>query len=200
MLTALIVVLRSIGLICRGHRAVALENIALRQQLAALTRTTKRPRLRPCDRFFWIVLARAWRGWRGALLMAQADTVVRWPRQWLRRRWTDRSRQKQSGRPSTVAAIRALIDKMASANPLWGAANPWRVAQAGHRCLGANGLADRREVSATAIPEVAHLPHESPRRDRLNGLLHRAHAHGPRVVRAGPPRAPTSSSRPPGRH
>ena len=119
MLTALIVVLRSIGLICRGHRAVALENIALRQQLAALTRTTKRPRLRPCDRFFWIVLARAWRGWRGALLMAQADTVVRWPRQWLRRRWTERSRQKQSGRPSTVAAIRALIDKMASANPLW---------------------------------------------------------------------------------
>ena len=121
MLTALIVVLRSIGLICRGHRAVALENIALRQQLAALTRTTKRPRLRPCDRFFWIVLARAWRGWRGALLMAQADTVVRWPRQWLRRRWTERSRQKQSGRQRTDAAIRALIDKMASADPLWGA-------------------------------------------------------------------------------
>ena len=83
MLTALIVVLRSIGLICRGHRAVGLENIALRQQLAGLTRTTKRPRLRPCDRFFWIVLARAWRGWRGALLMVQADTVVRWHRQWL---------------------------------------------------------------------------------------------------------------------
>ena len=39
MLTALIVLLRSIGLICRGHRAVALENLALRQQLAALTRT-----------------------------------------------------------------------------------------------------------------------------------------------------------------
>src|SRR5947209_7833445 len=77
------------------------------------------------------------------------------------------------------------------------AANPWRVAQAGHRCLGASGLADRREVSATATPDVAHLPHESPRRDRLNGLLHHAHAHGPRVVRAGPPRAPTSSSRPP---
>ena len=121
MLTALIVVLRSIGLICRGHRAVALENIALRQQLAALTRTTKRPRLRPCDRFFWIVLARAWRGWRGALLMVQADTVVRWHQQWLRRCWTERSRQKQSGRPRTDAAIRALIDKMASVNPLWGA-------------------------------------------------------------------------------
>ena len=36
MLTALVVLLRTIGLICRGHRAVALENLALRQQVAAL--------------------------------------------------------------------------------------------------------------------------------------------------------------------
>jgi hypothetical protein len=36
----------SIGLICRGHRAVALENLALRQQLATLTRTVKRAVLR----------------------------------------------------------------------------------------------------------------------------------------------------------
>jgi hypothetical protein len=35
MLTARPVLLRSIGLICRGHRAVALENLALRQQVAA---------------------------------------------------------------------------------------------------------------------------------------------------------------------
>jgi hypothetical protein len=46
MLTALLVLLRSIGLICRGHRTVALENLALRQQLVALTRTVKRPQLR----------------------------------------------------------------------------------------------------------------------------------------------------------
>jgi hypothetical protein len=39
MLTALLVLFRTIGLICRGHRAVALENLALRQQVAALTRT-----------------------------------------------------------------------------------------------------------------------------------------------------------------
>ena len=46
MLTALLVLLRSIGLLCRGHRAVALENLALRQQLAALTRTIKRAQFR----------------------------------------------------------------------------------------------------------------------------------------------------------
>jgi hypothetical protein len=37
MLAALVVVLRSLALICCGYRAVALENLALRQQLAAST-------------------------------------------------------------------------------------------------------------------------------------------------------------------
>jgi hypothetical protein len=41
---------------------------------------------------------------------------MRWHRQWLRGRWTERS-----DRPRTDAAIRALLDEMASANPLWGA-------------------------------------------------------------------------------
>src|SRR5947208_10282398 len=121
MLTAVVVLLRSFGLLCREHRAVALENLALRQQLAALTRTTKRPQLRPRDRLFWILLATSWRDWRSALLIVQPDTVVRWHRQWLRRRWTERSRQKRPGRPRTDVAIRTLIDKMVSANPLWGA-------------------------------------------------------------------------------
>ena len=47
MLTALMVLLRSIGLICCGHRAIALENLALRQQLAVFKRTVQGPRLRP---------------------------------------------------------------------------------------------------------------------------------------------------------
>jgi hypothetical protein len=56
MLTALMVVLRSIGLICCGHRAIVLENLALRPQLAVLTRTVKRPQLRSTDRLFWVLL------------------------------------------------------------------------------------------------------------------------------------------------
>jgi hypothetical protein len=62
MLTGLVVLLRAIGLICRGHRAVALENLALRQQLAALTRIRKRSQLRPTDRLFWILLVNTWGG------------------------------------------------------------------------------------------------------------------------------------------
>src|SRR5713101_6362348 len=121
MLTALIVLLRSIGMICRGHGAVALENLALRQQVAALTRTVRRPQLRTRDRLFWILLAKAWPEWRTALLVVRPDTVVRWHRQWLRRRWTWRSTQTRPGRPRTATAIRALVDTMAEANPLWGA-------------------------------------------------------------------------------
>ena len=86
MLTALVVLLRSIGLICRGHRAVALENLALRQQMATLTRTVRRPQPRTRDRLFWILLAKAWPEWRTALLVVRPDTVVRWHRQCVRRR------------------------------------------------------------------------------------------------------------------
>jgi putative transposase len=120
MLTALIVFLRAIGLVCRGHRAVALENLALRQQLAALTRSGTGPHLRTRDRLFWIGLAKAWRDWRGALIIVQPDTVVRWHREWLRRRWTARSRRKP-GRPTVDASIRVLVEQMTAANPLWGA-------------------------------------------------------------------------------
>src|SRR5713101_7605860 len=121
MLAAVVVLLRSLRLICSGHRGVALENLALRQQLSVFRRTAKRPPLRHRDRLFWILLASAWRDWRTALIVVQPDTVVRWHRQWLRRRWTQLSTPTRPGRPSTSGSIRTLVDQMAAANPLWGA-------------------------------------------------------------------------------
>ncbi len=82
MLELLIVVVRSLALALRGHRELVLENMALRQQLAAFHRTT-RCRLRARDRFFWMALARRWRNWRTALMVVQPDTVIRWHRDWL---------------------------------------------------------------------------------------------------------------------
>jgi putative transposase len=81
MLAALVVVLRSLALICAGHQAVALENLALRQQLAVFKRIAKRPQLRHGDRLFWRLLANAWRDWRTALIVVRPDTVVQWHRQ-----------------------------------------------------------------------------------------------------------------------
>jgi putative transposase len=121
MLAALVVLLRTLGLLFSGHRAVALENVALRQQVSVLRRTVRRPHLSTSDRLFGVLLAKAWRDWRTALIVVQPDTVVRWHRLWLRRRWTQRSTRTRPGRPSTTAAIRTLVDQMTGANPLWGA-------------------------------------------------------------------------------
>src|SRR6266545_5721880 len=64
MLPALVVSLRSLALICRGHQAIALENLALRQQLAVFKRTVRLPELHHRDRLFWILLANTWRDWQ----------------------------------------------------------------------------------------------------------------------------------------
>jgi hypothetical protein len=58
-----------------GHRQLALENLAMRQQLAIYKRTAPRPRLHTMDRLFWVGLARAWTGWRQALVIVSPDTL-----------------------------------------------------------------------------------------------------------------------------
>src|SRR5262249_8686151 len=121
MLVLLIVVVRGVALVLRGHRELVLENVALRQQLAAMKRAQKRAPLNTRDRLFWIALAHGWHNWRTALVFVQPDTVVRWHRDWLRRRWTRRSKRQPEGRPPIDPPIRALVREMAIANPLWGA-------------------------------------------------------------------------------
>ena len=54
MLELVIVVVRSLALMLRGHRELVLENVALRQQLAVMQRAQKRVPLQSCDRLFWI--------------------------------------------------------------------------------------------------------------------------------------------------
>jgi len=142
MLTAVVVFLRSIGLICSGHRAVALENLALRQQLAALKRTAKRPQLRTHDRLFWVLLARAWRDWRQSLVFVQPDTVVRWHREWFRRRWATRSRPSRPGRRPTTddALLDAHREDEHGESDLGSPSDPRRIPQARHRPVRTDGL------------------------------------------------------------
>ena len=96
-----------------------LENLVLRQQLAVLSRSSRRPRLRPADRLFWSWLSRYWKPWRSVLVLAQPDTVVRWHRSAWRRYWTWKSRRR-SGRPRLAPELRALIQRLARQNPRWG--------------------------------------------------------------------------------
>ena len=100
---------------------LVLENLALRQQLAAMKRSIKRPQLRSRDRLFWILLSRFWSNWWQALIIVKPDTVVRWHKKGFKLFWKFKSRRKGSGRPPVSSEIRDLVRKMAKANLLWGA-------------------------------------------------------------------------------
>jgi len=57
------------------------ENIALRHQLSCLIRQRPRPKLRPADGVFWMLLSLFRNGWRESLVMLKPATVVVWHRE-----------------------------------------------------------------------------------------------------------------------
>jgi len=57
------------------------ENALLRQQLIILRRQVKRAACTKTDRLVMILLARASRTWKQALLIVQPETLLRWHRQ-----------------------------------------------------------------------------------------------------------------------
>ena len=82
MIRLLRVLLRSAAAALKTRRHLALENLALRQQLSVLLTTGhRRPSLTDFDRTFWTMLRRRWSGWKRALVIVQPETVVRWHRQ-----------------------------------------------------------------------------------------------------------------------
>ncbi len=67
-----------------SHRKLALENLALRQQIAVLQRSIKRPRLKKSDRLFWVLLRRFWKEWANSLAVVKPGTVIGWHRKGFR--------------------------------------------------------------------------------------------------------------------
>jgi len=118
MLARVIRVLHLLTVLAGGHRALALENLALRRQLAMYRRTRPRPALRWAERLFWVGLRRAWTDWRSALAIVRPGTVVAWHRRGFAWYWIWRSRPI-GGRPIVTGELRRLIGEMAGANPLW---------------------------------------------------------------------------------
>jgi putative transposase len=118
VVVSLVFALRSAA---RSRAALHLESLALRHQLAVLNRS-RPPRLRltAADRMLWAWLSEAWSGWRPALVLVKPDTVLAWHRRGFRLFWKWKSRYR-TGRPAAAPEVRALIRRMAAANPLWGA-------------------------------------------------------------------------------
>src|SRR6266446_2022122 len=99
MLNAILSLFRMILLILGGYEQVALENLALREQLAIFQRSVPHPKIRPTDRLFWVCLRKVWKEWKSALVIVRPETVLDWQRRRFRRYWSQLSRHTNPGRP-----------------------------------------------------------------------------------------------------
>ena len=60
MLSRLLALLRALLSAFQAHQSLVLENLALRQQIAALKHGNPKPKLSTWDRLFWVALRQVW--------------------------------------------------------------------------------------------------------------------------------------------
>src|SRR5512147_277004 len=105
MLEALFLLISLIRSSLKNQAQLALENLALRQQLASLKREHPHARLRRRDRLFWVSLSAIWQKWRESLIVVKPETVLRWHRKGFTLYWTYLSKHGAAGRPGTGKGI-----------------------------------------------------------------------------------------------
>jgi putative transposase len=96
-----------------------IEVLVLRHQLAVLKRHVGRPRLRRRDRLIMAALSRVLPRPRWSSFLVSPQTLLRWHRELVRRKWTYPHRPP-GGRPLIADDVRELILRMGKENPRWG--------------------------------------------------------------------------------
>jgi transposase InsO family protein len=102
----------------RSEFAKDVELLVLRHQLAVLRRQQPRPSLRVADRAFLAGLARMLPHRRRHSLIVTPQTLLRWHRELVRRKWAQP--QRSPGRPAVERRARELVLRLARENPRWG--------------------------------------------------------------------------------
>jgi putative transposase len=106
-------------LLCsRSAQAKEIEILVLRHELAVLRRQYPRPCLQPADRALLAALSRLLPRARWSVFRVRPETLLRWHRRMVRRRWTYPT--TSTGRPPVSEQVQQLIVRIARENPRWG--------------------------------------------------------------------------------
>jgi putative transposase len=111
-------VVRLIGGSSNDQMNTEIELLVLRHQLKVVRRHVDKPRLRRRDEVIMAAISILPRP-RWSAFLVSPQTLLRWHRELVRRKWTFWRRSK-GGRPPIPGAVRDLILRMGRENPRWG--------------------------------------------------------------------------------
>src|SRR6266478_5754088 len=152
----------------RTRADLALENLALRQQLALLRHHSKRPRFGRFDRTFWVWLSKRWAGWREALhVVRPRDSDSLASAGVSRLLDLEVPRRANGSTAGRLGACRARPHHGARQSSLGRAPHSRRTAQAGVRRFAADRCASHATPPEATLADLASVPPEPRRRPCL---------------------------------
>ena len=130
-------------LLGRSQASKEIEILVLRHELTVLRRQVLRPRHQCPDRLLLAALSRLLPRPQWSVFAVTPQTLLRWHRQLVTRRWT--YLRRRPGRPPTASTIRDVVLQMARDNPTWG-----------HRRIQGELVGLGHRVVASTVWEILH--------------------------------------------
>ena len=150
---------RLLLLACRSSKSKDIELLVLRQEVGVLRRQVSRPKIRPEERVVLSVLQRLRPVWERASSLVTPDTLRRWHRELIRRKWAQPHRVNPKRAVSQQTQL--LVWRLSKENPLWG-----------YRHIQRELLKVGIEISASSIRRViAPKRRPGPKRDTWSKFM-----------------------------
>jgi putative transposase len=135
-----------------------------------LRRQHPQPRLQPSDRALLAALSRLLPRARWSVFLVRPETLLRWHRRMVRRRWTYPT--SSNGRPPISEEVQQVVVQLAGENPRWGYQRIHGELVGLGRCVSASSI--RRLLRAHALdpaPRRAQMSWRSFLRQQATGIL-----------------------------